>query len=244
MKKRVLVISDNEVIFERFRNMVAEGLFEPHEFQFAFSSKNAALVAKYVGSSEFKPIHVKRDADTIASDHDLVISMHCKQLFPVGLIGRVRCINVHPGLNPFNRGWFPQVFSILNGLPCGATIHEIDEQLDHGPIIVQQPVELFPWDNSLSIYNRVIDAEVELLRLHLKDIIDGNYVAKPAERDGNLNLKKDFDRLCELDLSDTDTLAKHLDRLRALTHGNYMNAFYRLPDGRKVYVKVEMTVGE
>ncbi len=238
--KRVLVISDNEPIFDGFQKMIGEGLFQPHAFRFAFSYTNKSLAAKYADSNLFQPIHVKRSVAQIVEQSDLVISMHCKQIFPAELIRQVRCINVHPGLNPYNRGWFPQVFSILNGMPCGATIHEIDEQLDHGAIIVQRPIEAYPWDTSLSIYERVVATELELIREHLKDIIEDRYTATLPAAEGNLNLKRDFDQLCELQLDHVDTFANHLNRLRALTHGSYRNAFFRTADGRKVFVKIQL----
>jgi methionyl-tRNA formyltransferase len=66
----------------------------------------------------------------IIEKYQLVFSLHCKQIFPSELISNVKCINVHPGYNPLNRGWYPQVFSIIYDLPIGATIHEIDEVVD------------------------------------------------------------------------------------------------------------------
>ena len=51
-------------------------------------------------------------------------------MFPVDMVRNYRCINVHPGLNPYNRGWFPQTFSLVNHFPVGVTIHEMDAHLD------------------------------------------------------------------------------------------------------------------
>ena len=46
---------------------------------------------------------------------------------------------------------FQQVFSILNKLPVGVTIHEMDEQLDHGIIIVQKEINIFSWETSCDV---------------------------------------------------------------------------------------------
>ncbi|MEK7257949.1 MAG: methionyl-tRNA formyltransferase, partial [Bacteroidota bacterium] len=118
MAERILIISDNEPLVTRFKTLINKGLFGSHIFSFAFSHHNSALRQKYA-DSDFSPINVKSEWQNIACNYDLVISLHCKQLFPPDLVKGVRCVNVHPGLNPHNRGWFPQVFSILNGLPCG-----------------------------------------------------------------------------------------------------------------------------
>ncbi len=237
---KVLVISDNEPLVGRFKKLIKDKGFPGHQFHFSYSYINAALARKYSNSSKFTSVNVKDECENIIQNYDLVISLHCKQLFPSELVKGVRCVNVHPGLNPHNRGWFPQVFSILNGLPCGGTIHEIDEQLDHGAIIAQKAVEVESWDTSLTAYNKILDAEMELIQANLLDIIENNYLKENPLEEGNLNLKKDFNALREIDLSDIDTFQKHIDRLRAMTHGEYMNAYFLDKDGRKVFLKLEL----
>jgi methionyl-tRNA formyltransferase len=241
---KILVISDNEPLVTRFKALIKKGIFGQHAFHFAFSPKNAALEEKYRDNREFFPVNVKTEYEQIIRDYDLVISLHCKQLFPPVLVKGIRCVNVHPGLNPYNRGWFPQVFSIVNSLPCGATIHEIDEQLDHGGIIAQKQVNIESWDTSLSAYDKILDAEMELIEAHMLDVIEGNYEAKKPASEGNLNLKKDFDALCQINLSDIDTFQNHLDRLRALTHGNYLNAYFLDENGRQIFLKLELFPAE
>ena len=53
-------------------------------------------------------LNVHKQVSNITKNYNLVMSIHCKQLFPTELVNNVRCVNVHPGLNPYNRGWFPQ----------------------------------------------------------------------------------------------------------------------------------------
>jgi dTDP-4-amino-4,6-dideoxyglucose formyltransferase len=230
--KRVLVLTDNLFLCEQFR-AIADACGA--KFDYACSSQSSPCAT--LGLPVFS---AKSNAAEIKDKVDLVISLHCKQLFPPAFVRAVRCVNVHPGLNPFNRGWFPQVFSIINKLPLGATIHEIDEQLDHGRIIAQEEVRVFPWDTSLSAYERVLEAELRLLRAHLPAIVSGKYSAHPQESEGNLNLKADFSKLCELDLSERRSVGEVIDRLRALTHGDYRNAYFRTADGRKVYVRIQL----
>ncbi len=101
------------------------------------------------------------DLHNVDSKYKLVISAHCKKIFPPKLVNSFRCINIHPGLNPYNRGYYPQAFSLINKLPVGATIHEIDEKLDHGPIIFQEEVVIESIDTSFSLYNKIIKKEIE-----------------------------------------------------------------------------------
>lgn len=154
------------------------------------------------------------------STYKIIFSLHCRKIFPKWIIENVKCINIHPGYNPYNRGMFPHVWSIINGLPAGATIHEMDEGIDTGPIISQREVPVTPHDTSETLYNRVLEAELSLLTLNLGDILTGNYTTKKPEK-GNYNSLADFKRLCEIDPSEH---SKTINLLRALTHGEYKNA--------------------
>lgn len=240
--KKVLLITDNEALLSRYQELVKQkGLdqSEDYAFQYAFSFRNKAMKEKYAGQDWIRPVNVKTETEELVSAYDLIFSLHCKQLFPAALVSGVRCVNVHPGLNPHNRGWFPQVFSIINGKPSGATIHEIDEDLDHGGIIAQKEVKIESWDTSLTAYNKILDAELELLDTHLEAILAGTYETTSPE-EGNLNLKKDFDALCQIDMEETGTFREHIDRLRALTHGQYENAYFIDEEGNKIYLKLEL----
>lgn len=185
-------------------------------------------------------LKIKDHIPSLIQSYNLILSIHCKQIFPPQLVNAVRCINVHPGLNPYNRGWFPQVFSILNGLPTGVTIHEIDEQLDHGAIIVQKEYTLEPFDTSGSAYNKIMALERDLVLQYFETIRDGSYKAVMPSSEGNLNLKKDFDALKCLDLNETATMGALIDRLRALTHPPYRNAYFLDKNGNKIFVKIEL----
>ncbi len=185
-------------------------------------------------------LNVRDQSSMIISTYDLVLSIHCKQIFPPELVGGVRCVNVHPGLNPYNRGWFPQVFSIINGLPSGVTIHEIDNELDHGSVIVQREYKIQSWDTSGSAYAKIMAVENELVLEHFTAIRDKKYKAVSPQEEGNLNYKKDFDRLKHIDLSQQGTFGEFIDRLRALTHDDFRNAYFIDRSGTKVFVRINL----
>lgn len=206
------------------------------------------LQSRYIGIDVYQSQHgrlpdvprlnVIEQATEVLEHYDLLLSLHCKQKFPAELIEQIRCVNVHPGLNPYNRGWYPQVFSLINGLRVGVTIHEIDEELDHGPIIAQQECAIEPWDTSGTVYARLMDIERELVLEHFDAVRDGSYRAVPPEIEGNLNFKKDFEGLRQLDLTEEGTFGDFLNRLRALTHDEFRNAWFLDDSGRRVYVRV------
>lgn len=227
-KTRTLILTDNPYACD-----LAFELNELYGDIEVFQSPNGTL-------KEIRQINVRKQTDHIISSYDLVISIHCKQLFPAKLVNGIRCINVHPGLNPHNRGWYPQVFSIINGLPSGVTIHEIDEDLDHGPIIAQQAYEIQSWDTSGSAYKKIMAIERALVLEHFVAIRDRNYEAITPSQQGNLNYKKDFEELREIDLNATATFGQVINRLRALTHDNFNNAYFSDPAGNKVFVKITL----
>ena len=229
---KICVFTDNSYIYEGFSALLPR--FKEHTFDFFNSPWNRAFSPR----ENFRPLRLKDQGRDFYESYDLFLSLHSKQLFPTELVENHLCINVHPGLNPFNRGWFPQVFSILNGLPCGVTIHKMDAELDHGPILWQEEVPLLASDTSKDIYDRILKKELELLENHLGDLLAGNYSLTPMPHEGNINYKADFDALCRIDRDEPATYGAVIDRLRALTHAPYENAYFIDDDGKKVYVGI------
>ncbi|HRG87618.1 MAG TPA: dTDP-4-amino-4,6-dideoxyglucose formyltransferase [Chitinophagales bacterium] len=237
--KNILVVSDNQFLVEAFHKITTT--LTGITVTYTCSPQNTALLNNTSLPVTITPLSVKTDWKQL--NYDLIFSLHCKQLFPEELVKKTKCINVHPGLNPYNRGWFPQVFSILNGKKSGATIHEIDEQLDHGRIIAQCEVPIARHDTSLTAYLKIQDAEVELLKENIGAILNNTYTAWQPDEEGNINLKKDFNALCKIDLNKQVTMAEAIDYLRAMTHGQYQNAYYIDPvTGDKVFVSVQFKV--
>lgn len=237
---RICIITDNEYLYNGFRR-IASTLATEYKFDYFYSSVNTIFRDKYSSKKEFFPICLREQTEEFYSRYDLFISIHCKQLFPKELFENHRCINVHPGFNPYNRGWFPQVFSIINKKPIGVTIHEIDQELDHGPIITQKALTICENETSIDVYRRILELELQLIEENLKDILDENYCTFKTE-EGNINYKRDFEKLCKLNLNQVSTVGETIDLLRALTHGPYKNAYFEDEKGKKVYVSINLVV--
>jgi methionyl-tRNA formyltransferase len=236
MKKAAMIFTDNPVLYRSFREIVAEQkLGEQYTFTYACTPNNALF-----DDEDVEPLRIKAAVEELTARYDVIVSCHSKQIFPPALVKRIRCINIHPGLNPYNRGWFPQVFSILNKLPAGVTIHEMDEAIDHGPIILQERVPIEQSDTSLTAYERVVATEVRLLKAHLPMLLEGTYETRLPSEEGTYNSIQDFRALCELDLEEQGTMGELLDRLRALSHGEYWNSYFIDETGAKVWVKLQM----
>ena len=242
---KILVISDNPTLAERLEKEVWPLVETANRYNLEFKCSPNSNILQFKNNNPVTTIDLKndRDVDSIKNSY-LIISMHCKQLFPVELIKAVRCINVHPGYNPYNRGWYPQVFAIINDNIVGATIHEIDEKLDHGPIICREEVEKHASDTSLTLYEKITSKEIDLLKININKIITNNYSTILPEIEGELYLKKDFNELCYLNLDETLTLGHAIDKIRALTHGHFKNAYFKDELGRKIYVSINLTLHE
>ena len=238
--KKVLIVSDNEELISYFKTVANAISPKIAEFDYCYSVINKAP-QKFNDMGMFAvDMKDKREVRAIVSGYDLVISAHCKQIFPKELVDSVRCINIHPGLNPHNRGWYPQVFSILNKKPIGCTIHLIDAEIDHGSVIYQQEVQINAYDTSLDVYKRVVEAEKRLISDKLIDLVNENYQCHTLKDEGNYNGIKDFKKLTHLDLTSTGSLGEHIDLLRALTHGDFNNAYFIDDSGNKVFVKLSL----
>lgn len=233
---RLAVISDNVYLVRCFAKLIEEHSDCQADYYYSSNNTNPGELES-VGC---KPINLKVDYGKIISSYQIAFSLHCKQIFPKQLVGSVRCYNLHPGLNPYNRGWFPQVFSIMNKLPAGATLHEMDEKIDHGDIVDQQEVSIDASDNSLSAYNKIIEAEIVILNRSLNSILSNDYKASETT-EGNYNSIVDYEGLLELDLNKQMSVGEVIDRLRALTHPPYRNAYFIDPvDQKKCYVSLNI----
>jgi len=88
-----------------------------------------------------------------------------------------RILNIHPSLLPAFGGkgfWGHHVHEAVLARGCklsGCTVHYVDDQYDHGPILVQRAVEVRPDDDADALAARVFEAELEALpealRLHI-----------------------------------------------------------------------------
>nr|AFV53188.1 VioF [Providencia alcalifaciens] len=242
--KKILVISDNYQLVSYIKNLYLSNEEWSKELfiDYSYSSINRnpqSLIE--LGMTE---IDIKNKNLNELNDYHLIISAHCKQIFPAHIVNNKLCINIHPGLNPYNRGWFPQVFSILNKKPIGATIHKMDSEVDHGEIYCQEEVSILSHETSIDIYNKVIELEKKLIKNNLLKIINNELQPKLPSQEGNYNSIQDFNKLCKLNLEDNGSLREHIDLLRALTHGDFKNAYFYDENNTKVFVKIELSLSQ
>ncbi|MBI3800551.1 MAG: phosphoribosylglycinamide formyltransferase [Deltaproteobacteria bacterium] len=71
-----------------------------------------------------------------------------------------RIVNIHPALLPAFPGIHAQRQAVERGVRiAGATVHFVDEETDHGPIIMQAAVPVYPDDTEESLGARILTQE-------------------------------------------------------------------------------------
>ena len=113
--------------------------------------------------------------DTINADW-LALAGFMKILGPE-LVNRYigKLINIHPSLLPAYTGLNTHQRVIDAGEPKhGATVHFVTEELDGGPIIKQQSLDVQPDDTAQSLSERVLQIEHQLYPLVMQFCINGH----------------------------------------------------------------------
>lgn len=87
---------------------------------------------------------------------------------------RDRVINVHPALLPAFPGAHAVEEALAHGVKVtGVTIHFVDEQVDHGPIIAQEAVAVLPDDTPETLHARLQEVEHRLFPQAVKALATG-----------------------------------------------------------------------
>ena len=90
-----------------------------------------------------------------------------------------RILNIHPSLLPA----FPGVNAVSQALShgvtiTGVTVHFVDEQVDHGPIIAQRAVPILPGDDEESLHARIQKVEHDLYPRVVAAFLRGDVLVK------------------------------------------------------------------
>lgn len=98
---------------------------------------------------------------------DLALSYNYRFIIADDVIAHLdgEVINLHISYLPYNRGAYPNLWSILEGTPKGVTIHYIDAGTDTGDIIAQKKLLL---SNRMSLRESYEQLQAELQRLFME----------------------------------------------------------------------------
>ena len=154
------------------------------------------------------------------------------------------CVNIHPALLPYNRGAYPDVWSIVEGAPAGVTMHYIDEGVDTGDVIAQGQVNVEPVDTGEMLYRKLERTAVELFTETWPLIRSGQAPRILQNKsEGTYHRVCDVEQIDEIDLDHTYTGRELINIIRARTFPPYAGAYFR-HNGRKVYLRLQLLYEE
>lgn len=173
------------------RNFIEGALSGVSEISFVLSDKKSASgidKAKSLGintiilpknKDESKDQYEKRLLESIApfSTGLIVLAGFMKVLGHTFLSGyKGKIINIHPSLLPSFKGIDAQKQAFEYGVKVsGCSVHFVDETLDGGPIIIQQPVFREIGDTPDSFKARILKEEHVILSKAITIVAEGKY---------------------------------------------------------------------
>jgi len=90
-----------------------------------------------------------------------------------------RIVNTHPSLLPAFRGAHAVRDALAYGVRVsGCTVHLVDEEVDHGPVMFQESVEVMPDDDWDSLEERIHEVEHRLLPAAVRALGEGRVVVQ------------------------------------------------------------------
>lgn len=157
-------------------------------------------------------------------------------------IPRRGAVNLHPALLPYNRGAYPNVWSIVDRTPAGVTLHHMDpgRAVDTGDIIAQHEVPVDPTDTGATLYAKLEAAGLRLMTESWPLLEMADTPRVPQHGTGTEHRVKDAE---SIDRIDPDALVRAgdlLDILRARTFAPYPGAYLDLGGNRRIEIRVEL----
>jgi phosphoribosylglycinamide formyltransferase-1 len=155
----------------------------------ALSDRRDAGALERARSQRVEALHLDPGRFPSRDEHDaaLLEALRSREIDTVCLAGYMRIltgavvraywgrlVNVHPSLLPS----FPGAHAVRDALAwgvrvTGATVHLVDEEVDHGPILVQEAVPVLDGDDEVSLHARIQEVEHRIYPAAVRLIMEG-----------------------------------------------------------------------
>ncbi len=174
---------------------------------------------------------------------DYIITVYWAHLLKKEVIESVRrrgTVNFHPALLPVNRGWYPQVHSIIDGTPAGVTLHVIEEDADVGDIWAQKEVPASADDTAKTLHVRLQKEIVMLFTEVWPGIKSGEREPSPQDHSkATYHSKADVGEYDPIDLEQQCRAGDLVDILRARSFGDKGFAYFE-KGGKRTYINLRL----
>jgi methionyl-tRNA formyltransferase len=137
-----------------------------------------------------RPVRVRRPEsidELRAIAPDLVVLADYGQLIPRSLLDLPPrgFLNLHPSALPRHRGAAPIPATILaDDTESAVTLMVVGEEMDAGPIVAAEPLEVRPDDTAVALEERAAEAAARLLRRALPEWLAGRLAPRPQPAEG------------------------------------------------------------
>lgn len=170
-----------------------------HVLFLGYSSRNTKIIEflkkqKLKVSWTDKPLTLKRNLNI----YNLIISFGYKHILTKDILENYKkpIINLHMSYLPFNKGAHPNFWSFMDNTPSGVTIHEINEKIDSGNIIVQKLIH-FDVNKNKSLnfrktYEQLFFETEDLFIKNFKKILNRKYKSYKQKELGTFHSKKEL----------------------------------------------------
>jgi phosphoribosylglycinamide formyltransferase 1 len=134
-------------------------------------------------------IFISKGHTRAAHDADLIQCLHAHRVDLVCLAGYMRLLspdfvaafpnrilNIHPSLLPAFPGLDAQQQAFEHGVKiAGCTVHFVDDQLDHGVIVLQRAIPVLDGDDAHTLAERILAAEHIAYTEAISRVASGEY---------------------------------------------------------------------
>jgi len=124
---------------------------------------------------------------------DFVVSHGFRHILGAPLLQQLgpAIINLHISLLPWNRGADPNLWSFLEDSPAGVTIHQMDEGIDTGPVLLQRELHFEDTETLRSSYEALQEEIASLFMKNWPALRSGSIVPRAQPVGGSLHRLRD-----------------------------------------------------
>jgi phosphoribosylglycinamide formyltransferase 1 len=190
MKNLGILLSGRGSNFEAIAKNVAAGRIPNARIAVVISNRTdapAIETGRRLGLSTL--VIPSKNKDRAEHDREVVAALQHHQVDLVCLAGYMRLLspwfvrqfprrilNIHPSLLPAFPGLEAQEQAFAYGVKVsGCTVHFVDEELDHGSIILQKAVPVLDTDDEHSLAVRILEQEHIAYSEAINIVLEGNF---------------------------------------------------------------------
>jgi len=185
MKKRIIVLGNNTIAVECLKHLLTQNTVDvvavgPDSSDSGKDGwqKSLRKAAQESNLNTFNKLNFA-DRDFLEKvtplKPDFIFSFQCRRILTKDLIDipKYGVINLHFAMLPKYGGCYPISWALLNGeKTAGVTLHYIDEGIDTGDIIAQEPVDIGDNETARELFDKCMDFGLELFKKELQNILE------------------------------------------------------------------------